>query len=307
VALRRALLDLGQAGAAADIHFVALKGAAWLLEDEAGCAGWRQMLDLDVLVHPERYDAAPPLLERLGYRQASQSKRYVVNFHHAPYRHPSIDVTLEVHRHVGWRHELMPTSAIIASARSSAPGLALPAPWIRAFHAIIHWQVLDHGGSRGTLPLKEIVEVARFLARPDVDWPVLADHAAAVGARAACECAVASAAQLLGAPVPPRLAPSAAARGWVETSMARRNSALRTWVATQMWRAGTLWWCEKVAYRCALRGLDPVVIAIVVWAARIARLPLLAVRAIGIAARALAWATRLRIESLLSHRGVRRA
>jgi hypothetical protein len=289
-ALRTALLELGAAGASSGFQFAALKGAAWLTEDAAGCAPWRWMVDLDVLVHPVQFDAVPQLLERMGYVKASNSKRFNGNFHHAPYRHPSIPVTLEVHRHIGWRHHLLPPDTLLTGARPAAAGLLLPAPWTRAFHAIIHWQIQDHGTSRGILRLKDVVEVARFLARADVDWATLAAHADAVGAVEACKFAIAGAATLLGAPTPPQIAPDSAAKRWVARSIARRASPLLTWLATQMWRAGTLWRCEKIGYRCALHGIKPAAIVVAVWGARIVQLPLLAVRATGIAVRALAWA-----------------
>ncbi len=293
-ALLQVLRELGEAGASAGLRFVALKGAAWLVEDPVGCAAWRQMIDLDVLVDPEHFDAVPRLLEGMGYAPASKSKRFEGNFHLAPYRHPSIPALLEVHRHVGWRHQLLPSGLLLTGARSMAGGLLLPAPWARAFHAIIHWQIQDYGGTRGTLPLKELVEVARFLARADVDWATLSAHAARVGAVEACEAAIAAAAALLNAPVPREIVPGPAARRWVARSIARRASPLSTWVATQLWRAGTLWWCEKVAYRCALRGIRPSIIVLAVWGARVVRLPLLAVRATGIAARAVAHVGRQR-------------
>jgi hypothetical protein len=292
-ALRTALLELGKAGASSGFQFAALKGAAWLIEDAAGCAPWRSMVDLDILVRPEQFDAVPQLLERMGYVKASTSKRFNGNFHHAPYRHPNVPATLEVHRHIGWQHRLLPPETVFANAQPLASGLLLPAPWARAFHAIIHWQIQDHGSSRGILPLKDLVEVAHFLARADVEWMTLAAHAESVGTVEACKFAVASATTLLGAqpsnaPIPPAIAPDAAAKRWVERSVARRASPLRAWLATQVWRAGTLWRCEKIVYRCALRGMRPNVIVLAVWAARVVQLPILATRAIGIAVRALA-------------------
>ena len=102
--LRRVLLELGAAAEAAGFGFIPLKGSAWLLEDEQNCASWRQMIDLDVLVDPRQFDVAPRLLRGMGYTLASTAKRFEVNFHHAPYRHPAMPLTIEVHRHLGWRH-----------------------------------------------------------------------------------------------------------------------------------------------------------------------------------------------------------
>jgi hypothetical protein len=58
------------------------------------------MVDLDVLVDPRQFDAAPRVLQGMGYTLASTAKRFEVNFHHAPYQHPTIPLTVEVHRHL---------------------------------------------------------------------------------------------------------------------------------------------------------------------------------------------------------------
>jgi Kdo2-lipid IVA lauroyltransferase/acyltransferase len=288
VALRKALLELGETGASGGFQFAVLKGGAWLLEGEVDCAAWRLMSDLDVLVDQKQYGAVSGLFERMGYAPLDELERVEASFQ-APYCRPGLPIIVEVHRHLGWRHHVLPPEVLLASSRPVASGLLLPAPWVRAFHAIVHWQIQDHGSSRGTLPLKELVEIARFLARADVEWARVASHAEAVGVTKACKFAVASAATLLQAPVPPEISLDLRAKRWVARSVALRASPLRTWLKTQMWRAGTLWRCEKVAYRCALRGNRPLMIAVVVCGARIVRLPLLAVRAVGIASRALRW------------------
>ncbi len=277
--IHSALLELG---AAANLRLAALKGAAWILEDEADHAAWRWMIDFDVLVDAGEFERMPALLGRLGYEPASESKRYRNNFHHAPYRRSNIPVTVEVHRHLGWRHRLLTPQIVFGSARPVAPGLLLPAPWCRAFHAIIHWQIQDLGLSRSTVHLKDVVEIARFLTRGDVDWDRVAAHARAVGSFAACEAAVALAAELLGAPVPNALTPGRTARRHVARALSVRASPMRTWLATEIWRAGTLWRCEKIAYRLAIRGARPARIRVAMWTARVVRLPILAARVVGI-------------------------
>jgi hypothetical protein len=284
--IRRALLDLGNEGGAVGLEFAALKGVAWVIEDDAGSAAWRSMIDIDVLVDPRRFDEVPPLLGSMGYTRASQSKRFRRNFHHAPYLHPEIAVTLEVHRHLGWRHRLLPSETVFASAQRVAAGLWLPAPWCRAFHAMIHWQIQDFGLSRRTTPLKDVQEVSHFLQRSDVDWAALSMHARAVGASEACKAASALAAALLGTPVPGELmVADRGTRRHVALCLARRASPVRAWLATQAWRAGTLWRCEKIAYRLGIRGAAAPTIRAAVWAGRFVRLPLLVVRAVGIAVR----------------------
>jgi hypothetical protein len=163
---------------------------------------------------------------------------------------------------------------------------------------MIHWQMQDFGFSRKTTPVKDIVEVSRFLGRSDIDWPTLCSHARVAGATRACEAAVALASALLAAPVPDLVSVSERGRRHVERSLAHRASPLRTWFATQAWRAGTLWRCEKVAYRLALEGAAPATISAAVWASRVARLPLLVVRAMRIGVRgALLWLRRRRVHA----------
>jgi hypothetical protein len=284
--IRNALLELGEAAAADGFSFAALKGAAWIIEDEQGAAAWRTMLDMDVLVETHRFDAIPPFLQRLGYIRLSNSRRYDMNFHHAPYARLNGPTTVEVHRHLGWQHRLLAPELLFENARVIANGVLLPAPWCRAFHAVVHWQLQDFGGARATVGLKDVLEVARFLARPDVDWARIAQHARSVGAMRACEAAVALAGELLGARCPPEIPVGPFGRRHVALALARKNSQWRSWLAREKWRAGTLWRCEKLAYRHAIKGAAPARIRAAVWTGRLLRLPHLCVRTIGIAARA---------------------
>lgn len=283
--IRATLLSLADAAASAGFELVALKGSAWLLEDATNAAAWRSALDIDVLVDPARFDEIPALLIQLGYQRASDSKRFRDNFHHAPYWRPDTPFTVEVHRHLGWRHRLLVPELIFSAAKRVAPGLLQPPPWCRAFHAIVHWQVQDCGFSRRSVPLKEVLEVARFMARPDVDWSTFLGHARAVGAMRECEAAMTLAAELLGAPVLAHMKFGKRGSRQVRRALARRSSPTSTWLATEMWRAGTLWRCEKVAYRSYLRGAKPARVSADVWMGRAARLPYLAARAATIAVR----------------------
>jgi Uncharacterised nucleotidyltransferase len=286
-AIRAALLELGEAAAAEGFAFAALKGAAWVIEHGDNGAAWRSMLDMDVLVDAKRFDDIPLFLDRLGYVRLSNDARYEINFHHAPYARADGFVMVEVHRHLGWRHHLLPPEIVFDRGRTIAAGLVLPAPWCRALHAIIHWQIQDFGLSRATMSLKDVLEVDRFLARSDVDWAALAAHARAVGAMQACEAAVALARDLFGAPCAREIPLSVLGRRHVALAFSRKASPWRTWLAREKWRAGTLWRCEKVAYRWALKGAQPTAIRAAVWVGRLVRLPHLFVRTVGITVRAL--------------------
>jgi hypothetical protein len=243
------------------------------------------MIDVDLLVEPRHFAAMPELLSRLGYAAESDATRFGVNFHHRPYRRPGAPFTIEIHRHLGWRHELLDPAIVMKDAEQVGAGLLLPAPWCRAFHAIIHWQVQDFGLQRATPPVRELLEVDRFLRADRVDWSRVMAHAHAVGVRPACEAAIALAATVLNAPTPAGVAVSKSGRKHVTRALRRRDSPLRTWLATQKWRAGTLWRCEKVAYRLALSGWRPPMRGGLLVFHRLIRLPYLAVRIVGIAAR----------------------
>jgi hypothetical protein len=275
--IRSVLLELGAVAAADGFDVTALKGAAWVAEEPEACA-WRTMIDVDVLVDPRFFARCPALLQRLGYRPASKARRFDDNFHLAPYARAGLPFTLEVHRHLGWRHALLPPEIVRENAQRIAPGLLLPDPWYRAFHAMIHWQVQDGGRGRATIPVKDIVEIGRFLERADVDWAALAAHARAVKAEAECEAAVALATTLLGVEAPRELAITPRGSRHVARAVRRKASPLRTCIAAEMWRAGTLWRCEKIRYRAALRGSHVVLAELAVWARRVVQAPLLAVR-----------------------------
>jgi hypothetical protein len=103
---------------------------------------------------------------------------------------------------------------------------------------------------------------------------------------------------------PEALTPGEIAERHIYRALVRRASPFRTWLATEMWRAGTLWRCEKVAYRLAVRGSPTPLTRIAVWGARVVRLPILAVSALVILARG-AWLLGAQAEPLSSRAGAR--
>jgi hypothetical protein len=287
VTIRGALLELGRAAAKEGFAFAALKGMAWVLEDVDNAAPWRWMIDVDVLVPKKHFPGAPIFLQRLGYAVFVEDVRYRKNFHLPPYAKTNSLATVEVHRHIGWRHQLLPPETIFEWATPIADGLVLPAPWCRAYHAFIHWQLQDFGITRATMPLKEIVEVDRFLRRADIDWRALAAHARSTGTLKACEAAIALASTFLGSPRPEEIPATDFGSRHVSRALLRKSSPWRSWIARETWRAGTLWRCDKIAYSAAIGGAGPVKTQVAVWTGRLLRLPLLAGRFAGVVGRAL--------------------
>lgn len=278
--LRGVLLELGRMFSDAAIEVAPLKGGAWLMEEADGAAAWRFMLDLDIAIDRAHFDRLTDLMAQIAFAPYSRKKhgKGARNGFESPFWRSDVPALLEVHRDLGWRRELLPVDVLLGHSRPIASGLRMPAPWCRAFHCIVHWQIQDHGLSRQTVRLKDVLDVARFLARNDVDWTFLAGHARSVGAMKACEAAVAIAAELLAAPVPPELRNGKHAETNAKAALNRRASPLHTWLATQTWRAGSLWRCEKIRYRQWLRGASPARIRTVVWMVRVMRLPVILVR-----------------------------
>src|SRR5581483_7853621 len=242
-AIRTALLELGHAAAAEGFAFAVMKGAAWVLEEGEAAAPWRWMVDIDVLVDPDRFLTLASFMERLGWRPFVGGKSDGVSFQ-APYANANAPCLVEVHRHLGWRHTLLAPRAVFQSARTVAPGLLLPAPWCRAFHAIIHWQVQDSGLSRALIRPKDMIDIDRLLRRDDCDWEAVVAQARAAGMMSACEVAVALTTTLMGSPWPLALPATAEGEAHVARALGRRSSAMQSWIAREKWRGGTLWRCE---------------------------------------------------------------
>jgi hypothetical protein len=167
--IRDLLIELGSAAHRRGIELVALKGCQWLVEDTETLAAWRWMLDIDVLVEPANYRTMPAVLAELGWAAPPDRgrlfgrRRADSHYHLPPYTRGSLPVFIEVHRHIGWRPNMLPTELIFAQRRSVAPGLAVAEPWHAAFHSLMHWQV-QHGGLRRLqAPLRNVFEFVRYL------------------------------------------------------------------------------------------------------------------------------------------------
>jgi Uncharacterised nucleotidyltransferase len=279
--IRDLVLELGSAAQRRGIELVALKGCQWLLEDEEALAAWRWMLDIDVLVEPANYDAVPAVLAELGWaatadrNQLFGRRRARDHYHLPPHARGNLPVFIEVHRHIGWRPNLLPTELIFAHRRTVAPGLAVAEPWHAAFHSLVHWQV-QHGGLRRLqAPLRNVFELVRYLERDDVDLIRLIAHAEAVGLQRELNAASAFAVELFDVRLPASLVPGAAARRHVARCLAIRGSPALAWIARERGRILAMWDCKRATYRLFLRGAGPERTAAALCAQRLIRLPLM--------------------------------
>lgn len=186
---RRRVID---ALLAEGIPAMLLKGAA-LVDTVYPDPAQREMLDLDVLVAPDRLDAASAALAPLGYSphltngrtdwaaEQTTAVRVRVDPHHGPAlvgREQLLAV--ELHRHIaiageGTRFEI---DDLWRRARPSASGgHLLPSPEDLLLHVCLHFTRNRLGGSyrrRHTGgALGQICDIARIVEYERIDWPGL--------------------------------------------------------------------------------------------------------------------------------------
>jgi len=281
-AIRNALLEIGHAAHHRGFDVLALKCSQWILEDADKLAAWRESVDIDVLVEPEHFDAMPPLLAELGYRQATKRRGVLSRMRGArpeyslePHLRADVPVPLEVHRHTGWRPSILSTELMFNERRLVAPGLAVAQPWRAAFHAMVHWQQHHNGLRRFDSGLRTAFEVARFLQRNDVDLERLTGHAASVGMQREVQAATVFATELFAVRVPPAFQPPPSARRYLARCLAIRKSPARAWIACRRARVLRMWDCKRTMYRAYVEGVAPKRARATLWLHRIIRLPMM--------------------------------
>jgi hypothetical protein len=279
--IRDAIFKIAETSTRQGISIAALKGARWIVEDQDDTAAWRSMIDVDLLVRPEAYDAMRKLLEETGYRAMRREQnifghmRFAGHYHMVALRRDDQPFATEMHRHVQWQPHLLPTEAVFASSREVAPGLWLPCPWHAAFHAIIHWQIHHYGYLMGFHRVTDGLDIARFLCRDDVDWRVLVDHAKRIGTVRAVEDALATVTDLFCVPLPEGFGVPARAQRYAAKALQMRDFRLSRWRAKQCQRLARLWHDYRYLYRSNLRKTGPVATRAGLWALRLRRLPFL--------------------------------
>ena len=209
-AAQRQVLD---ALSAAGVPAMLLKGAA-LVETVYDDPALREMLDLDILVPPDRMDAANAAVEALDYTplaadEGMDASRRSMTPHHDPALIAAEQVlAVELHRHIAIAGESsgFGIDDVWQRARRSAIGThLLPAPEDLLMHVCLHFTRNRLGGSyrrRNTGgALAQICDIARIIDREGVDWAALATAARRYHIDAAVFLGL-FAARELGVPVP---------------------------------------------------------------------------------------------------------
>jgi hypothetical protein len=274
-----AVSEIAEAANQRSIPVAPLKGARWIMEDRADYAAWRSMIDVDLLVPVEHYDAAREVLEQVGYRAVRNERsifgqtRFAGHYHQVALRRDEQPFVTEVHRHLLWQTALLSTQEIFNQARSNSHGLWLPCPWHAAFHSIVHWQIHHYGYRFGFHRITDGLDIARFLSRSDVDWNSLVGHAERVGVTDEVNVALAIVTDLFGVPTPPEVQISDDARRRVTDILKIRESRLLRWQAKQLQRIDRLWHDHRFLYRARLYNLSSSATHRGLWALRLRRLP----------------------------------
>jgi hypothetical protein len=180
---------------AADVPALLLKGAA-LVETVYPDPAQREMLDLDILVPPDRIAEASQALALLGYRpiettDASErtSTQLEPDLHHGPALVGEERLlAVELHHHLtlpaeGHRFRI---EDVWDRARPSARGRhLLPSPEDLMLHVALHFTRNRIGGNYDRRQtggaLAQICDMARIVEREQLQWGALADSARTYG------------------------------------------------------------------------------------------------------------------------------
>jgi Uncharacterised nucleotidyltransferase len=203
--IREQCIVIGAILAEAGVRAALLKGAAWLFDGSLEPASDRMMRDIDLLVAPEKVEVAVHALIASGYEDTSESLVEVGHFHYAPLLPQEGEASVEIHRDLAHRINLLPASEVIASAREVAPGLLLPSAHHRIFHNVIHAQIENGDFVGGVVNLRDTLDLARLLSSygAEANWTCMADEARARGFFRYLSGAVQVSHRVLNSPLPP--------------------------------------------------------------------------------------------------------
>ena len=177
--IRKQCIEIGTILSEAGIKAVLLKGVAWLLDGSLEAASDRMIRDIDLLVASEKVEVAARVLVGAGYKDSGESLVEANHYHYAPLLPPAGDISVEIHRDLACRVDLLPASEVILSACEVAQGLLLPSPDHRIVHNVIHAQIENGDFVGGTVSLRDTLDLARLVNRygAEVDWIELAKQA----------------------------------------------------------------------------------------------------------------------------------
>jgi hypothetical protein len=213
--IRVQILDLGAILSAAKTPFVLLKGANWLMEAGEDI-GDRQLVDIDLALAPDAWQAGLGALAAAGFRAAAPVEFYARHFHHVPLARPRDCVTIELHRHLGWQRHILTAREAIAAAEPlrQAPSIGVMHPMHRFIFGCLHAELQNMAYGAGVFSLRDLLDIQHLRAQKAaaLDWQAIAAFARERGIFRYLAGPLHLADKLLGAPIPEPFAGSLRAR-----------------------------------------------------------------------------------------------
>lgn len=201
----RRLAEVVDLFGAADVPVIPFKGPTLAIL-AYGHLGLRQFGDLDVWVHPWDYHlTVPGLLARYGWSEVSD-----FGFERS-YRNATGDTVLDVHRSLTYSRS-MPFSLRFEDTLTRCREVSVSGRSVRTLApmdlllALCVQLAKDTAEERRGPPLAKVCDIAELLrAEPTLDWNEFAREARALGVLKVVCLGLSVAAQLLEAPMPPRI------------------------------------------------------------------------------------------------------
>lgn len=182
----RAELDAGlRLLAGAGVEPVLLKGALRLVDDLYPDPAWRLMADLDLLIEPERVEAAARSLAAVGFVPATGEGEHSADIHHLPgLRRPEGIAMVELHHAVLPERfaRVLPAAAVLERSRRGEGTARMPALLDQLIHLVAHAQLQHRARLTGQLRLRDMIEGWLLLRRLGPEsGPRLVEHFGTAG------------------------------------------------------------------------------------------------------------------------------
>lgn len=230
--MQRAVGRLKSAG----IPCVALKGGAFVVEDEAN-APWRQLSDIDLLVSPQDVHRAASVLIENGFHQNSDVAGFSEGLHH---HYPALSepsgkfVELHIRLMQSERDNPVKTEDILANSVSIERGnvtFQIPSPEHRMIHLIAHAQISNWGYVLKRVVLKDVVDAVELSRRHNINWKVVDAAFESIGTEAALNGFLVAARELLGLEADLVATQPDKAERWAQQAIAALTKPAPTWLA----------------------------------------------------------------------------
>ena len=240
------LLAIGAALDAAGIPAVALKGAAFLLDDRAGAAAWRFSQDLDILVPAAVVEPAARILVAMGYAGSGLPYRPEERHHYPPLLHADGETIVEIHGRLSPDPDfsLLPADSLLDDARPARADTAIKIPNRndRLIHLIAHAQCNSMRYKRRFILLRDVCDLMELVTHADgaehLDWEIIRHRFADAGLQPELAGFLA-AAELV-------MAPLLEAPPWAENGRSWAKSAVSG--LSGRWRVKLRYAGERLAY-----------------------------------------------------------